>query len=221
MKKLLLHTVFLFSSILACARPASAYEGDDYGPWVVRGSLLGYFPGSSEDYTLNGQPIDFQRAGDKMISTSIGMGVDGTYFFTDHIGVNAGISYIFGQSGTLTSSNGSISAETSGKYDFIPIYTTLQYHIAPYGAIRPYVGAGAHYTFVQNSFDGIKVDGKAGLVLQAGADWWLENNLGINMDVKYMTLKLEPDYSSLINLPLKSEVSMNPVVLSAGLAYRF
>ena len=58
-----------------------------------------------------------------------------------------------------------------------------------------------------------------GLALQAGFDYWLDNNWGVNLDVKYIDLNVDV---SVNNGALHAyNVDLNPVVVGAGVSYRF
>lgn len=98
----------------------------------------------------------------------------------------------------------------------------LQYHFAPAARVSPYVGAGVNYMLFysgsdKNNFD-LKVDDGFGFALQAGVDIATAERWAVNLDVK--KIFFETDAVDTRN-GLKSKVTLDPWVVSAGLGYRF
>lgn len=103
----------------------------------------------------------------------------------------------------------------------VPLTLTGQYHIAPFGAIRPYIGGGYHgaYMMTKSKF---KVKNGIGPVIQAGVDFYAKDDTFITVDLKQYFLKNKVNYSSsLVNTPVSSDVRINPLVLSIGIGFRF
>ena len=67
---------------------------------------------------------------------------------------------------------------------------TFQYHFTDLGAFKPYVGIGGNYTYfyeneLANGTLNIK-DNSWGGALQVGADYMVNKNWSLNLDVKYV-----------------------------------
>ncbi|MGO4872240.1 MAG: OmpW/AlkL family protein [Roseiarcus sp.] len=110
---------------------------------------------------------------------------------------------------------------------FIPI--TALYHFNQFGAFQPYLGGGFApvFSFAQRngSTTGVTVDPTVGLVLQAGADYMIDNHWGVSFDVKRLfadatahTTGLSGDPSPIAGT---QKTNFNPWVLATGLVYRF
>lgn len=115
----------------------------------------------------------------------------------------------------------------------LPPTLTAQYHFFPsQGAFaKPYVGAGINYTIFYNVKSGGVVNGveyknKASFALQAGSDFNLNDDIFINVDIKYLFLKTDVtvDASNLVGgntLDIPAEVKINPLLIGVGVGYRF
>lgn len=104
----------------------------------------------------------------------------------------------------------------------IPLTVTGQYHIAPFGAIRPYVGVGYHGAYMFSKSKGCTVKNGHGAVLQIGVDLYAKDDTLINLDVRQYFLKTTVDYkNSLIKQPISSKVRFNPLMIAVGIGYRF
>ena len=112
--------------------------------------------------------------------------VDGTYFLTPNIGIDLLATFL----------NTKISAQglgSLGSVDLLPPILTLQYHFAPEGQVRPYVGAGINYNHFYNYSGTLKainakIDDTVGFVAQAGVDYMLTKTLSLNLDLKYLAV---------------------------------
>lgn len=105
----------------------------------------------------------------------------------------------------------------------IPLNLTLQYHIAPYGAIRPYIGIGGNFTYFTSKSKEYIVRSAYGLVFQAGVDVVLTDDTLISIDAKFVKLSPKIKYkSSFLNGAdgVSSKMKMDPFVISAGIGFK-
>ena len=104
----------------------------------------------------------------------------------------------------------------------LPPVVALQYHFAPAGKISPYVGAGVNYMLFYSGSDkngfNLDIDDGVGFALQAGVDIATVGPWSANLDVK--KIYFETDATDTTN-GLKSKVSLDPWVVSAGFGYKF
>jgi outer membrane protein len=142
--------------------------------------------------------------------------VDVSYFFTDHIAAEL----------IAATAQHEITAGTSdvGETWILPPTLTLQYHFTPDQAFSPYVGVGLNYSIFYGEdsgtgFNNLKVDNGIGYAAQAGFDYWLSDNWGLNLDVKYIDLNVDV---SVNNGALNAkDVDINPWIVGGGVSYRF
>ena len=108
----------------------------------------------------------------------------------------------------------------------LPPTVTLQYHpLRGQSNFSPYVGAGLNYTWFYAENDADNVDdldltGGVGYALQVGADYWINKNWGLNVDVKKIWLNVDADMA-VGGTPVTAEVDLDPVVAGIGVSYRF
>lgn len=206
------------TAVVAIASTAQAQEfkGIKAGDIVVRARGVWVAPQEKGDVkTAAGVDTNIDaKVGNDFIPE-----VDATYFVTPNIGVNL----IAGTSRHKVTTSGAASIDV-GKVSLLPPVLTVTYHPLPASQFNPYVGAGINYTlfYRENAAGGIitKTDYKNrfGWALQAGADFYLTNNLLLNFDVKKVFLKTDV---SLNGGALKSEVTLNPWLVGVGVGYKF
>lgn len=141
-----------------------------------------------------------------------------SYFLTDNIAVEV----IAGTTRHTIKAQGPATDVTVHKTWVLPPVVSLQYHFAPAAKVSPYVGAGVNYMIFysgedQNGFD-VEVDNGFGYSLQAGVDIATQGPWSANLDVKKIFFETDANIN---NGALKSKVTLDPWVVSAGFGYKF
>lgn len=211
MKSIALLALLSTVAVSAFSMPALAQDGSD---WL-----------SKERFQLRGRMIAILADGDGVVdTTTLETDVDNayvpevdlTYFFTKNIAAEL----------IAATAKHSVFAGTGKVGDtwILPPTLTIQYHFTPDNAFSPYIGAGLNYSIFYGedttaSYTKMGVDGGLGYAVQAGFDYWLDDNWGVNLDVKYIDLNVDV---SVNNGALHAyDVDLNPVVVGAGVSYRF
>jgi outer membrane protein W len=216
-----------FSTLLAMLTSVSIAHADLRGPysysdeegkWVTRVRVGGAFYGTKNEYKIGDTPVNIATNEDPLATTASIEG-DVSYFLNDYLSFTGSIGYHPQQDTQVTYNLIVVNDEDSGKLSLLPLSLIAQYHFAPYGALRPYLGAGVHYTYPIESYELSKFDVAPGLVLNAGSDWWWSKEWGLSLDVKKYFMELERDMSA-IGIPLKQELTADPLVVSAGFSFR-
>ena len=116
--------------------------------------------------------------------------------------------------------NGTIVGDT----EHLPPTFSIQYHFLPNGRFRPYAGLGINYTtFTSESTMGplagsdLSLDSSTGLAIQLGADFMINDNWLINVDLR--SIDIESD-AELDGVPLTT-VEIDPSVFGINVGYRF
>ena len=164
------------------------------------------------DGTVEGTTIETD-VGDSVVPE-----VDFTYFFTRNIAAEL----VVATAQHEVEENGSDIGETF----ILPPTLVFQYHFQPEKKFSPYIGAGINYTLFYGEddatgFDDLEVDGGFGIAFQAGADYWLNDHWGLNLDVKYIDLNIDADVTSGGTRLRANDVDLNPFIVGAGVSYRF
>jgi outer membrane protein len=166
-----------------------------------------------------------------IIQNGIGLDAATSFFFTNNFAVEMSLGFIYNQvkSGALNNifanyGNG-VNKNTKKKNMYsIPASATLQYHIAPYGGIRPYVGAGFHGTYMSTQSKQFKIRNGYGAVAQAGVDFIGKDDTIINFDVRQFLLQSRVNYkSTYLNTTndVSSKIKLNPLLVSVGVGFKF
>jgi len=212
-----LHKISLLTAVATMAltsMPATAKDlGDSYlskERFQVRLRGIGIFADGDGSIVQNGLPTD--------VGNAITPEVDLTYFFTENIAAE------------LIAATAQHSVD-AGAFDvgetwILPPTLTLQYHFTPDNKFSPYVGAGLNYSYFYGEDDGtgfndLDVSGGFGYALQAGADYWLNDNWGLNLDVKYVDLDIDVDVNLGATALDARSVDLNPWIVGVGASYRF
>ena len=114
-----------------------------------------------------------------------------------------------------------------GSVDLTPITATLQFHFARDRMIDPYLGAGVAWVMAGDlesedldelEIGEIEVDDEVTYVLNAGFGVNFTREFGLYLDAKY--IPLEPATRAADD-PEDVDLEINPMILSAGLKFRF
>lgn len=150
------------------------------------------------------------------VSTEVVPEIDFTYFITENIAAEL----------IAATAKHSIKHSVAGDLGdawILPPTLTLQYHFTPDNQFSPYVGAGINYSYFygedeSSAFTDLDVQGGFGTALQVGADYWLNENWGLNVDVKKIFLNID---GKLNGGAVRADIDLDPWVVGAGAAYRF
>ncbi len=181
------------------------------GHFQARLRLVTVNPDPAADIVVSGVHI----GGKTKVSTSLIPEADLTYFFNDHIAVEA-IAGI-----TKHTVTNSVAGRVSSVW-LLPPTVTAQYHFDPAGPVRPYVGAGLNYTFFyspSSALPNIGFKNSFGWALQAGVDVPIgEGPYFLNLDVKKIFLNTRIKASGGV---VSAKASLDPWLLGAGIGIRF
>ena len=204
---------------LAAAAPAQAQTGPaeplGRGDWIVSARVTGVLTEASDDIvTAAGADSGLNaEVGDDFMPT-LGF----TYFVTDHIAVEA----ILGATQHEVRAKGGATDVAVHETWVLPPVVTVQWHPRPDAAVSPYVGAGVNYMMFfdgedRNGFQ-VELEDGFGWALQAGANVRLQGPWLLNLDAKKVFFDTD---ASINGGALRSEVGLDPWVVSVGLARRF
>jgi outer membrane protein len=149
--------------------------------------------------------------------------VDLSYFLTDHIA--------FELIAASTRHNVSVRNSILGNVDVgsvwvLPPTLTVQYHFMPHSAFSPYIGAGINVSFfyaTQPANPPVthwSMSNYVGAAIQAGFDYNFSGHWFANFDVKQIFLNSTAKVDAL-GTTVTAKTSLNPLVIGAGIGYRF
>lgn len=163
----------------------------------------------------NGQTGTVQTLGINAKNTTIPE-FDVSYFFTKNIAAELVLTY------PQRVNVNSTALGDLGYVRALPPTLLAQYHFDSIGPVKPYVGAGVNYTIFsrrESLLGGAAAIDNAslGYALQAGADYMLNKNWGINLDVKYIQIKTDVKVSG----AYAGNLNLSPIATSVGVTYKF
>jgi outer membrane protein len=205
-KHILLSAVALCAIGIAAPAVANDYDFWAGDRWQIRGRVISVMPDEESNLSISGEAT---------VSNAVVPEVDITHFVTPNIGVEL----IAAVAKHTLQLNGS---DDLGDTVILPPTMTVQYHFDRTQAFSPYVGAGINYsTFFNTNTDpdytNLKVSGGFGTALQAGFDYWMDDNWGLNVDVKKLWLNVD----ARVNNTVTADVDLDPWIVGAGVSYRF
>jgi len=110
-----------------------------------------------------------------------------------------------------------------GETKHLPPTVSVQYYFNPETKVRPYVGLGLNYTtfFSTESIAGLggdlELDDSFGLAAQVGIDYDIDEKWFLTADARYINIETTATNSA----AGKSDVEINPTVVSIGVGYKF
>lgn len=202
---------FVFSVLTVGQSQAQADQGD----WLVRIRALDIQPRNQSDpIPALGVPANAITLNDKWAPE-----IDLSYFLLKNIALELILTY-------PQRHDVSLNGTKIGTAKHLPPTLTTQYHFAPDGKFRPYLGAGINYTHfsdVNLSVPGVgQLDmGRSswGGALQAGFDVEVGKSKFINFDVK--KIYIGSDVKLAATGATVSHVRLDPIVLGVGFGWKF
>jgi outer membrane protein len=215
-------TVSIFAVLLASASatPAFAEAGDTFVR--VRGIMVA--PNEKSTGITPAFPTE-----EVSVNNSIMPEVDITHMVTNNVGfelIAATTKHsVSGTSGT-TGGIGKLASTW-----VLPPTLTVQYHFAPQGKVRPYVGAGVNWTLfysekASNELEtavgptNVKLDSSFGWAVQAGVDVPVNDRMFLNFDVKYIDIDTDARLRTTAAGTQRVGVSLDPLVFGVGLGFK-
>lgn len=200
------------------AAPAMAHEA---GEFFVRLGAVQIEPDASSGSVLGGG-VDVENA--------TGLGFSGTWFATEHIGIEllAALPFEHDIVGA-----GALKGVDIGSTKHLPPTLSLQYYPLSDSKFQPYVGIGLNYTTFFNSktsttldtaLNGdtdISLDDSFGVAFQLGADWQLNQNWYLNAAIWKIDIETTADISVDGTKAASVDVSIDPAVFMLGAGYAF
>ncbi|CAN1571756.1 OmpW Outer membrane protein W [Caulobacteraceae bacterium] len=210
-------TAVIAAVLSAAAGVAAAqdFQPKTAGTWLVDFRATSVAPDESGAiFTAVGVDTGLDVKVDTDTIPSLGI----AYFLTDKIAVEL----VLGTSKHTVSATTAPTDTAVHETWVLPPVLSVQYHPMPAARFSPYIGAGLNYMLFYSGEDlnGFKVDLEDGFgySLQAGADIALTGPWSLNVDVKKVFFDTD---ARINNGALRSDVTLDPMVVSVGLGRKF
>lgn len=192
-----------------------------------RGSFL-YTKGTNKGLPAARNPNPVKQG--HMLNNGFGIENANTVFFTDHIAAELALGLHFYNTSRTSlkaiSTNYGNGADAGKKRYLVglPLSFTMQFHLAPFGAIRPYIGGGYSGTYFFSRAKEYKVGMGHGAVFQAGMDIVMTDDNLITVDIKKYSLAPKITYkSSFLGAgynAFSSKLKIDPWIFSVGIGFK-
>ncbi len=204
---------------------ASYYEDEGHLLFKVRGTGI---LTSGKQKKLPEPTISSPVSVSGLVKNGYGADTATTIFFNDNIGVELSLGFYALK--TKTSSlidltyNYQSNVMPAKRKDIymIPLSFAPQFHIAPFGGFRPYIGGGFTAAYLFTKSKEFKVNNGFGSFLQAGVDLVAKDDTLVTLDIKqyYYKPKISYNNSFIKNKRVTSRVDLNPLLISIGVGFR-
>lgn len=235
--KLLKNIIALTTLFAAATSFAKSPYTPDY--YEDEGALLFKVRGSYSNSDSDFKKFELRNAGvekpREFSKHGYGFDTATTYFFTDHIAteLSLGLHYLKAKNAEVLQAakafgDGTSSAGKNNDIYWIPLSATMQYHIAPFGGLRPYIGGGYHGSYMYTRSKAFKVATTHGAVIQAGIDFIAKDDTIITFDVRKYMLESKLTFRRNFLFPnnpnandLRGKVDWSPIIVSVGIGFKF
>lgn len=153
-------------------------------------------------------------------------GYDLTDQWTARVAVGAPLQLPVKVAGTLQQLTPPLSG-TLGEIEIAPVVVSLLYAPRRFGGLAPYVGAGAAYTHILGTQSGdiasLEASSGWGAVLQAGCNVEITPQLWAFADARkvFFETTASGTVPALGSAPVGAVVTLDPLIVNAGIGYRF
>lgn len=230
-KRIIMSKISKLFKFVACASSLAISANmlsleDNYGSMVSKLRIGGAFvDGKQKDLTKPPAGNDTKGMG-ALVNHGTGIGAAMTMFLDDRFAFEASVDLTGHRLSNLgkvySVYQGGIKPTKRKQLITMPISATAQFHPAPYGAIRPYVGVGGHYSYLYSQARNVKFKSGGGFVGQLGADIVMENDVRFTIDARYFSLKSKVKYTeALVNKTVNGKVKLDPIIVTAGIGWSF
>ena len=224
--------------VAALAATSSVAMANKTGDMIVRVGATNVTP-SSDKATIfaGGNTVDLGAGAlTASVDSDTQLGLNFVYFATDKIAVELLAATPF--SHDLKVHSGGTELDLGKTKHLPPTLSALYYLNAPSDKFQPYVGLGINYTvFFEEEFapgvtgagsvgglnlTDLKLKNSWGLSAQIGFDYHLDEKWLVNASARYIDIDTTATFKAIDgNVPGKVEVSIDPMVYTISVGYKF
>lgn len=215
----------LYLVLLGCVQAGNAAAQENL--WTLRAGPVGVFWDVSTKANVAGNAVPGAEVD---VNNNYSLGLDVGYDLSDRWTVH----FAFGvppkaelhTAGSLDMMVPPLSGKL-GEVRYGPAVLSAVYKFNPNGRFIPYIGAGVTYVHVFNTNDGdvqgLRVDNAWGGALQAGFSIPLKGQWSFFFDARklFVSTKARGTLPALGGPPASVSLKLNPLIVHAGLEYRF
>ena len=191
----------------------------DIRRWFVRLDVAGLLLHERGEVTVAGSRIPGNTV---RINDAVTISADLGYFFTESLAIAAIVGVPPRASFRGANALSAVGVGATARYG--PAALLLQYHAPRFAGLRPYVGLGASYTLFADvkgvALQRPKVENAWGVAFQAGVEYALGERWALHADAVKILVSTTAS-GSLQGAPVSARIAVDPLILRAGLTWRF
>ena len=161
------------------------------------------------------------------------LGLNLVYFFDSNWAIELLAATPFSHDITIQDKNSvlGVNGENLGQVKHLPPTLSALYYFETNSALKPYAGIGLNYTvFFDEGFStgpkslglsNLALDDSFGLSVQLGADYQLDEKWSLNTSIRYIDIDTQATFDVAGNSIGKADISIDPMVYSLMLGYKF
>lgn len=164
---------------------------------------------------------------DPQFGTGGGIGVGLDIFLTDRVSIETKAAALESRLNVRTTGSDFIAVADLGRAQIYPISAILQWHMSEHGTVRPYLGAGIAHVILHNvnhsvgsEANGIRFKDPTGVVVDGGLECNMAKRWGLFGDARYIPVE-STSTATFVGTPSAVRMHVRPLILSAGLSWRF
>lgn len=233
------NTSITFPALVAAMAFSGVSLAYEEGDIIVRVGVTTVVPQDSSDLlAINGSEAALSGAvgGNAAleVDSSTQLGLTAEYMFSNKWGVELLAATPFEHDADGT---GQLSGLDIGEAKQLPPTLSAIYHFDIVEKLQPYVGIGINYTVffdeeVSSEADAtfatlgltggdLKLEDSIGLSVQVGADYHLNDNVSLNASVRWIDIDTEAEITFDSGDKISANVSIDPVVYTVAIGYKF
>jgi len=223
MKKNIL-TLVLLSSLSASV---FAHQAGDF---LIRGGLTNVNPDNGKSAILL---ADADSTMTLTVDDNTQLGLNFVYFYNNNLAVEVLAATPFTHDVYIQDKNSVLGVDGAklGKVTQLPPTISALYYFNTDSAFKPYVGAGLNYTVFFNEkftdapknlgLSDLSLDGSFGYAVQIGTDYEINKKWSINASARYIDIDTDATFSVGGEKIGKASISVDPMVYSLMIGYKF
>ncbi len=233
------NTPITLSALVAAMAFSGAVSAYEEGDIVVRIGVTSVVPQDSSDLlALNGSESALSGAvgGNATldVSDSTQLGLTAEYLFSNKWGVELLAASPFEHDADGT---GPLAELQIGDAKQLPPTLSAIYHFDTAEKLQPYVGIGINYTIffdekVTSEADAtfatlgltggdLELEDSIGLSVQIGTDYHLSDDLSLNASIRWIDIETEAEITFDSGDKVSADVSIDPIVYTVAVGYKF
>jgi outer membrane protein len=219
----------ILTLVLLSTLPTSVFA-HQAGDFLIRGGLTNVNPDNGKSAILL---ADVDSTMTLTVDDNTQLGLNFVYFYNNNLAVEVLAATPFTHDVYIQDENSvlGVNGAKLGKVSQLPPTISALYYFDTDSAFKPYVGAGLNYTVFFNEkfadapknlgLSDLSLDSSFGYAVQIGTDYEINKKWSVNASVRYIDINTNATFSVGGEKIGKASISVDPMVYSLMIGYKF